>query len=472
MSQELWRLSAREAVTALQNGEVSSAELIDAAAARIEETNGAVNSMVTLCLDRARAHGQKIADGEAEAGLLHGLPVAIKDLEDVEGVRTTNGSPIYRDNISKFSTATVEALEDNGGVVIGKTNTPEFGAGANTFNEVFGTTVTPWDTTKTCGGSSGGSAAALAAGQVWLATGSDHGGSLRIPAAFCGVVGLRPSAGRVPSWPKAMPFETHQVIGPMARNVGDVGLMLDAMARFDDRDPLTFEPDGESFRAAAEAPQAPARIGYAPNLGGAAPVDAEVAEICGRAVQAFAAMESDVTDECPDFSGASQAFQVRRAMIMAVGHKAHYENHKELLKPDLIWNIEKGQNLSMDEIIQAENYRTKLYQQMIGFFETHDLLITPTVMVPPFAADQHYVSQVGDVVFDDYVEWLFHTFALTLTTCPAISIPCGETAAGLPVGLQLVARHRGEAELLSYAAALEAALSEVTKVPMDPITRN
>ncbi|MGB7180986.1 MAG: amidase family protein, partial [Burkholderiaceae bacterium] len=401
MSEELWRQSACSVVELLKSGDVQPADLIEIAAARIEQTNPIVNSVVTTCFDRAMRHASDIRSCKAPSGLLHGLPVVIKDLDDVAGVRTTYGSPIYADHVPAASSAAVQALEAQGAIVIGKSNTPEFGAGANTFNDVFGTTVSPWDSVKTCGGSSGGSATALATGQAWLASGSDLGGSLRIPAAFCGVVGLRPSPGRVPRWPTATPFDPQSVVGPMARSVSDLGLMLDAMSVLDARDPLSFKTPENVFRQAAQTPLVPRRVAWTPDLGGCAPVDSEVRKICAEAVASLAALGSEVTSECPDFSRASDIFQVTRAHGMAVQHRDNYAQHKSRLKPDLLWNIEKGQGLTMSELVKAEADRANLYQAMAHFFESHDLLITPTVMVPPFDATERYVTEVAGVVFDN-----------------------------------------------------------------------
>src|SRR5215475_12266472 len=260
---ELWRLTARQAVDLLKRREIRPLDLVEASLARIAATDSAIHAMPTLCAERAKAEA-----ASANAGsLLAGLPIAVKDLEDVAGVRTTYGSPIYAAHVPARSDLMVERLEGAGAVVVGKSNTPEFGAGANTYNQLFEATRTPWQTDLTAGGSSGGSAAALAAGQVWLATGSDLGGSLRTPASFCGVVGLRPSPGRVAGGPSKLPFDSMSVKGPMARNVGDVALMLDAMAGRSDEDPMSLEAPAEPFLAAALAPRLPRRVAYSPDLG-------------------------------------------------------------------------------------------------------------------------------------------------------------------------------------------------------------
>jgi amidase len=471
MTEEYWRWTAREAVDALAKGDVSSTELIKSAAARVEETDGAVNAMVTHCYDRAEAHAQAINDGEMPEGVLHGLPISVKDLNPVAGVRCTQGSPIFADEVPERSDIMVEILEDNGAVVIGKSNTPEFGAGANTFNEVFGATRNPWDTRMTCGGSSGGAAVNLATGQAWLATGSDLGGSLRIPAAFSGVVGLRPSPGRVANGPRALPFAELGVQGPMARNVGDVALMLDAMAGEHPGDPISIARPAYSFRDAAEVMQEPTRVAWSADMG-VSPLDPEVGQICENAVEVLRGMGADITDSCPDFAGAQDAFQTLRAAGFAAGKHDLLKNYREQLKPEVIWNIEKGLALTADDIGIAQRCQGALYHQFVEFFENHDLLVTPTVMTPPFPVEQRYVTEVNGTTFDNYIDWLMHTFVLTLTSLPSISIPAGFTESGLPVGLQLVGPPRGEAKLLSHAAALEAELGLVQTVPMDPIVRH
>ena len=288
-SDELIRLTATEAVARLKRGEITPLDLIDAAERRIAEVEPAINALPTLCLDRAREHAQRLMAGdgreaEGEPGWLAGLPVAIKDLADVAGVRTTYGSPIFRDHVPKTSHPVVERIERKGGIVIAKSNTPEFGSGGSTFNEVFGRTRNPWNTALTCGGSTGGGAAALAAGEVWLAHGTDHAGSLRRPATYCSVVGLRPSAGRVTRGTSNNLFAPLSVQGPMARTVADVALFLDAMVGLCPRDPLTFEAPHRSFSSAVANPMAPRRVAFTADFGGKVPVDRETRDICAKAV--------------------------------------------------------------------------------------------------------------------------------------------------------------------------------------------
>lgn len=472
---ELISLTACQAVAMLRRREVSPLELLEASLERIAETDGRLNAMPTVCADRARAAAQRIVAaapearpwGEGGLGLLAGLPFAVKDLNDVAGVRTTYGSPIFADNVPERSDILVETLEANGGIVVGKTNTPEFGAGANTFNAVFGETVTPWNTALTCGGSSGGSAAALAAGQVWLATGSDLGGSLRTPASFCSVVGLRPTPGRVANGPNELPFNTLSVEGPMARNVDDVALMLDAMAGWHIEDPMSLAAPAESFRAATARRGLPARVALAPDLGGITPLDPEVRDAVRGAARRFADLSVAVEEACPDFSGAAEAFKTLRALGFA-SMKPLYDEHRDKLKPDVVWNIEHGLSLDAEAIGRAERLRGALYRDVARFFRKYDLLLCAAACVPPFDVKTRWLGALGGETFDNYVEWIRITYAVTLTSCPAISVPCGFTRDGRPIGLQIVGRPRGEAALLSAAAAFEDATGLAAQVPIDP----
>jgi amidase len=469
---DLVKLTAREAVARLRRRELSPLDLIEAAAARIAAVEPAVNALPTLCLDRARAHARRLmaaAPAEPPPGYLFGLPIAVKDLNEVAGVRTTYGSPLYADHVPERSDLVVERLEGNGAVVLAKSNAPEFGAGANTFNEVFGVTRNPWDTRLTCGGSSGGSAVALATGEVWLATGSDLGGSLRIPASSCSATGLRPSPGRVASGPGALPFGTLSVQGPMARNIGDLALMLDAQCGGHASDPRALPAPEQPFQGAAEAASPPARVAYSPDLG-VASVDPEVERVCAQAAAAFAELGATVEEACPDLSGAVELFGVLRAAQYAAGMAPLLESHRGALKPEIVWNIERGLALSADDIGRAERARGALYHRVVAFFDDYDLLLSPAVVVPPFEAETRYLTEAAGASFESYVDWLVLTFAITLTACPALSLPCGFTAAGLPVGLQMVAPPRGEAALLAAAAALEARLGLHAALPIDPKT--
>ena len=467
---DLIKLTAREAVAKLANREASPLDLIDAVERRITETDGVLNAMPTLCLDRARAQARRLMDSppaDPPPHFLHGLPIAVKDLNEVEGVRTTRGSPIYADHVSTFSDYMVETLEANGAIVIGKSNTPELGAGSQTFNEVFGRTANPWNPRLTPGGSSGGAAAALAAGQAWLATGSDLGGSLRNPASFCSVVGVRPSPGRVAHGPSDAPFDAMPVQGPMARNVADATLMFDAMVGQHPDDPLSLAPPATPYAQAIAAPVAPTRAAFSPDLG-IMPVEPEVAEICAAAAQDFAALGANVVEACPDFSGARDAFHVLRALAFATNRGALLDKHRDRLKWEVVWNIEAGLALGTDDIMRANRTRAALLHRVVGFFETHDLLLCPAAILPPFDGAIRWPKEVAGTHLETYIDWLQICGVITLTGCPALSVPCGFTADGRPVGLQIVAPPRREDLLLGAAHLFEQAHDYAELVPIDP----
>jgi amidase len=470
--QDLCKLTANKVVGLLKARKVSPLELIDAAEARIAETNPSLNAIPTLCFDRARARARELMKKwplDAPPEFLYGLPLAVKDLCDVAGVITTHGSPLFANHVADRSDYMVETLEKNGAIVIGKSNTPEFGAGGNTYNEVFGATRNPWDTQKTPGGSSGGAGAALASGQVWLATGSDLFGSIRIPASFCSVVGLRPSPGRVACGPDTAPFNTLNVEGPLARTVADVALMLDAQVGEVFGDPRSLPKPSVPFITAVNNPARPKRIAFSHNLG-IGPVDPEVKEICEAAVKRFAEVGVAVEEDAPDLHDAIDICQVLRANLLAIRSGALLETYGDKLKKDLVWNISKGFELDGKTIANANRGHAALFHRMISFFERYDLLVTPTCLAPPFDVETRYLTQVGGTKFDNYFAWAYLTFAITLTACPAISLPCGFTKTGLPVGLQIVGPPRCEARVLSAAALLEKVLDLAGQVPIDPRT--
>jgi amidase len=470
---ELWRLTAVEAVDLLKRRKVSPLELIDAAEARIAATDGAVNAMVTRTFDRARQRAKALRLSDPETpGWLGGLPFAVKDLNDVEGVRTTFGSRVYSNNISQRSCLFVQHMEAMGGLVIGKTNTPEFGAGAQTFNEVFGVTRNPWDTRMTCAGSSGGSAVALATGQVWLATGSDLGGSLRTPASFCGVVGFRPSPGRVPFGPSVLPLNTFPVNGPMGRCVADVALMLDAAARFHPLDPLSWDAPAVPYARAVEEPTAPKKVAWGGGFNGACPLDPEVEEICRRATLRFAEIGAAVEEKAPDPQGAREAFQVYRGHNMAAASGALLDSHRELLKPEVIWNIEYGLSLTADDLRRAALLQGQLYNRFAQLMTEFDILAVPAAPVPPFPVEMRYVESINGQPMPSYIDWVLITSIITMTGLPSVSVPAGFTKSGLPVGLMLVGRPRGEAALLSAAKLFEDMAGLHRQLPIDPVVRH
>jgi amidase len=469
MTEELYRLSARESVRRLRAGELSPLDLIDAVERRAAAVNGAVNALVTPCYGRAREHARRLMKlPPQERGLLAGLPVGIKDLNPVAGVRTTFGSPIFADNVPAVSDILVQNIEGNGGIVVGMTNTPEFGAGANTFNEVFGETRNPWNPALNAAGSSGGSAAALATGIVALASGSDLGGSLRTPASFCSVVGFRASPGRVANGPGEQRFNDLSVEGPMARNVLDVALFLDAMSGWRVEDPVALPPPLEPFLATAQRKQKPKRAALAIDLGGATPVDQPTRAIVRQAADKLANAGIEIVEASPDFSGAMECFHVLRGLSYVSGMRSLLERHRDKLKPDVIWNIEAGMALTADRIAKAQLYRSRLYGEMVAFLQQHDFLLTPAACCAPNPIEERWVREVEGHRFENYIGWLTLPACITLTTCPALSIPAGFTADGRPVGIQLVGLPRGDADLLSAAAAIEDILGVREAVPIDP----
>ena len=460
---DLFRLTARAAVDLLKRGEVSPLEMVEAALARIAATEPAIHALPTLAAERARAAAKRVD----RASLLAGLPFAVKDLDDVAGVRTTQGSPIYADHVAPRSDIMVERLEAAGGIVLAKSNTPEFGAGANTYNQLFPETTTPWNTRLTAGGSSGGSAAALAVGQVWLATGSDLGGSLRTPASYCGVVGLRPSPGRVAAGPSEFAFDTLPVCGPMARNVGDTALMLDAMVGQHDEDPLSLEVPREPFLSAVGRARLPRRVAYSSDLG-ICPVTPAVRQVASAAMARLAAEGVIVEEATPDLRDAQEIFRVLRAVGFAARRKPDYDAHRDLLNPEVIWNTELGLSLDSETIGRAERARGRLYHRVLAFMKNYDLLLVPAASLPPFDVKTRWIRSLEGETFDNYVEWIRITYALSLTSLPILCIPCGMTAEGLPIGLQLVGRPRGEAALLQAGAALEELFGLAGQLPIDP----
>jgi amidase len=465
---ELIRKTAAEVVASLKKGDVTPLDCLGALETRIAEVNPRVNALVTLCFDRARDHSKALMKKPVlERGTLCGLPVPIKDLADVAGVRSTQGSRIFADRIAEESDILVKHLEGEGGIIYAMSNTPEFGAGAQTFNDVFGITRNPWNTALTPAGSSGGAAVALATGMAWVAHGSDLGGSLRNPASFCGVVGLRPSPGRVACAPGTVIDGTLGVEGPMARNVSDLALMLDAMSGWEVGDPLSLPKENKTFRSHIESISYPKRIAISKDLG-VTPVDPEVAEIVLAAARKLEGEGVIVEELHPDLPDAMNCFQVQRAAGYAAGMLPLLEKHRDLLKPEVIWNIEKGLKLSGEDIARAQAQRATLFRNMHLFLERYDALLCPTTIVPPFPVEERYVKRCNGVEFETYIDWLLIVAVPTLCMCPAISIPCGFTKSSLPVGLQIIGPNRGEAKVLQVAKFAEDVLALGALTPIDP----
>jgi amidase len=457
--------TARAMAAAVRSREISARELLDLHLERIAERNPQLNAIVSLDEERARAGAadadQALATG-AEVGPLHGLPFAFKDTHAVAGWRTTYGSPLFADHVPDADELLVERVRRAGAVVIGKTNVPEFAAGSHTFNTVFGTTLNPVDPTRSAGGSSGGAACALAAGMVPLADGSDMGGSLRNPASFCGVVGLRPSLGRVPEWPLYNQWESTSVGGPMARNVGDLALLLSVMAGPDPRAPQALGDRGSAFAEVAPAPLAGLRVALSVDLGGAFEVDDEVARVVTGAGSLLAGSGASVADAHPDLTLADDTFRTLRAWHFQAKFGRMLAEHPDAFKASLADNIRAGESLTGVDVARAYTQRTALSERMREFFAGvdgpgYDVLVLPVSQVPPFPADQEFPSAINGRPMQTYLDWMRSAYFITVTGCPAISVPAGRTRDGLPVGVQVVAAHGAERRLLAVAAAFEAA---------------
>ncbi|MBL8789235.1 MAG: amidase [Rhizobiales bacterium] len=465
---DLTRLTAIEVTDLLRIGAISPLDCLDALEKRIAAVNAPVNALVTLCFERARDHARRLMELPVhERGRLSGLPVPIKDLVDVAGVRSTQGSPIFKDVVPRSSDIMVRHLEGEGGVVYAMSNTPEFGAGAHTFNEVFGITRNPWDTRLSASGSSGGAAAALATGMAWVAHGSDLGGSLRNPASFCGVTGMRPSPGRIAASVYSKIDGTLGVEGPMARNVADLALLFDAMVGTEAGDPLSLPREDVSYLAATRSGWKPKKVAVSRDLG-ISPVDAEVADLVLAAARKLERDGVIVEEAHPDLADAMNCFQVLRAIGYATGMRQLLIDHRDKLKPEVIWNIEKGLKLTGEDIARAEAQRGTLFRRMHEFLDDYDLLLCPATIVPPFPVEQRYPTHCNGTEFTSYIDWLLIVGTITLCACPAISIPCGFTSGKLPVGLQIVAPNRGEAKLLAGAAFVEKTLGLGAITPIDP----
>ena len=456
---KLIELTALRIVAALRAQEISPHDLLDALEQRIGKFDQLVNALPVLCFERARSVADRLMKIPVEdRGLLCGLPVPIKDLDNVQGVLTSHGSLHLADNIAPENCYMVDRLENEGAVIYAKSNTPEFGAGGNTFNDMFGPTRNPRNLNLSAAGSSGGAAAALASGTAWLAQGSDNAGSLRSPASFCGVVGLRPTPGRVVRGPAVNPYQILLSNGPMARNVEDVAFLLDAMVSEDLRDPGSMPQPCTSFLATAQARRKPRKVAYSPDLG-ITPVDPEIAEICRRAALQFESMGIEVEEASPDFSGVHESYQTIRAHEFSLSLSNLSEATLAGLKPELAENLEKGRMLTFDGISRATQTRGNIRRRVMQFFKSYDLLLTPATIVAPYPVENRFVDSCNGIEFDTYIDWLSIAYAITLVSLPALSLPCGYTQSGMPVGLQMIGRAHGEAELLTSALVLEEALA-------------
>ena len=449
--------TAREMLAALNRREISCSELMDLHLARISERNPELNAIVSLDEERAR-DGASEADRTPydERGPLHGLPWAFKDTHDVAGWLTTYGSPLLADNVPDRDELVVERIRRAGAVPIGKTNVPEFAAGSHTFNTIFGTTRNPVDPTRSAGGSSGGAACALASGMVPLAEGSDMGGSLRNPASFCGVYGLRPSRGRVPAGPAVDRWEARGSSGPMARNVDDLALLLSVLAGPDPRVPLALGDPGAAFAPPVTGSLRGLRVAVSTDLGGLIEVDAEVAAVVEATAAGLAAAGARVVAAQPDLALGEDTFRTLRAWTFQAGFRDLLAEHPDEFKPSLADNIRAGEGLGGADVARAYQQLTALGETARVFFESYDVLLLPTSQVPPFPADQEYPADINGRPMATYLDWMRSAYLVTVTGCPAISVPAGRTNDGLPVGVQLVATHGADRRLLEVAGAVEA----------------
>ena len=458
-SRELCFLPASELTRRIRSKDLSAREVMAAHLAQVERVNPAVNAIVTLhpeaSLAAARAADDALAHGEA-IGALHGLPVAHKDVVLTKGVRTTFGSPILKDFVPDFDALIVERLKRAGAISIGKTNTPEFGAGSQTYNEVFGETLNPYDTTKTCGGSSGGAAVALACGMVPLADGSDQGGSLRNPASFCNVVGFRTSPGRVPMWPNLAAWFPLTVEGPMARTVADAALMLSVIAGRDPRSPIAIAESGDRFTQGLGRDFRGVHVAWSRNLGGL-PVEPCVTAAIDGQRHVFEGLGCMVEDAQPDFTDADEIFKVWRAWSYELAFGDLLGAQRDRIKETVVWNIEEGRKLTGSQIGRAERKRTELYHRLRQFMERYEFLVCPVSQVAPFDVKQRYVAEINGVPMETYIDWMRSCYYVTVTGLPAISVPSGFTLEGLPVGLQIVGRHQDDFGVLQLAHAFEQA---------------
>ena len=456
---ELCFQPAHELVRKIKARELSALEVMDAHLAQIGRVNPSVNAIVTLLPERARAGAAAIdaaLDRGEDPGVLAGLPVAHKDLLLTRGIRTTFGSPIYRDFVPDQDSIVVERLRQAGAITIGKTNTPEFGAGSQTFNPVFGATRNPHDLGRTCGGSSGGAAAALASGMLPIADGTDLGGSLRNPASFCNVSGLRPSSGRVPSWPGTSAWFSLGVAGPMARTVQDLALMMRAIAGPDARAPLSLAESAEVFGRPLDRDFRGVRVAWSRNFGGL-PMEPAVSRILEGQRGVFAALGCVVEDAEPDLRDADEIFRVLRAWYFELTYGALLKTHRAQMKDTVIWNIEEGARLTGPQIGAAEVKRTQLFHRVREFMEKYDFLVGPVTQVLPFDVGQPYVTEINGVRLDTYFDWMRSCCLISATGLPAASVPCGFDAQGLPAGLQVIGRNRDDFGVLQLAHAFEGA---------------
>ena len=457
---ELTHLSAVELARLIRTKKASPFEVTQAHLEAIEKLNPAVNAFCTVAAEKALVWAREAEAAmkrRARLGALHGVPVAIKDLTPTAGIRTTWGSTLFRDHVPTEDAEVVRRLKAAGAIVLGKTNTPEFGAGANTVNKVFGATRNPWNTALSASGSTGGGAAALAARMAPLAEGTDFGGSLRTPAAFCGVVGLRTTAGLVPKHPATLPWHDQSVAGPMARSAEDCALLLDAMTGLSGKSPLSSPAPWKSARErlAKARNLRGVRLAYAPDIAGIG-VDEEIERICRAAARGLRDAGAAVEEIEINLADGRDAFIALRGEAMVGNHLERLERIGEL-GDNLAGNIRSGLSLTVSDIARAERKRAEIWHRWRALFESHDLVLTPTVPVPPFPVERNYPEVIAGRKMQTYIDWVGPTFLVSLAALPAASVPAGLSAAKLPVGLQIVGPRFSEPAILTVAKFVEAA---------------
>ena len=469
----LTKMTARAVVDYLKNGKLTPSEAITESVRRINQVNHLVNSTVQICEQRARQDiinlEKRLKKSGKKAGWLAGMPILIKDLTEVSGVICSFGSLGFKDYVPSESDCLVRHMESRGALVLGKTNTPEMGAGGNTFNQVYGATRNPYDTRMNAGGSSGGAAVALATGQTWLAQGSDLAGSLRTPAGYCNVVGFRPSPGRA-GGSEDVAFAFESVAGPMARNIGDTALFLDHMCGFITEAPITFEEPKQSFQSYLKRAKAPKLIAWSPTLNGFADIEPEINQILTGALKKLTPKVT-IEEACPNLDGLYDTYIHLRGLVWAMGPGFAPAEDQKKYKKTLRENIEVGRNLTAQQIMQAQRTRTVIFQNMQKFLQKYDVLACPVVGLAPHPVEEEYPTHINGKRVETYIDWLRFSFLSPTTSLPSLSLPVGFTEQGMPIGIQLIGRPRGEAHLLVVAHYIEQVLG-LNLNPIDPIIKH
>ena len=471
MTHDLCFTPAVELARLYRARKVSPLEVMQAVLERLDRVNPVVNAFVTVdregALRQARRATAALARHNATVGPLHGIPVGIKDVTLTKSMRTTFGSKLFEDYVPDEDAAVVERLRAAGAIVLGKTNTPEFAFGPNTVNAVFGATRNPWNPALSSGGSSGGSAAALATGMCPIAQGTDLGGSLRGPAALCGVVGFRTTPGLIPRYPEVLAWDSYSVEGPMARTVGDAALLLSVMAGpADDRAPMNYATDGQAFRAAVTRPSVKGlRVAWTPDMAGLVAVDPEIASAVEESAAAFRKLGARVERASPDMADVPEVVALTRGFLMVARHADKLDRFAGQLQAGLVENTTQGLAMTARDVARGELLRTRLWQRVRGFLQTHELWLTPTAAVPAFPIELPHAMEIGGKPAGKTLQRSYLTYAFSVLGLPAISVPCGFTRAGLPIGLQIVGRPRQEATVLRAAAIFEAARPWAQRIP-------